>query len=123
MPPTRFENIMPEMPVRNLTAAVEFYTSVLGFRLEHLHGDEYAVMRREGGRVGLKRAEPDVPAGSGRLYAFLSAGIDAYYAAVDGAIGKAGGRVVEALAPRPYGLKDFAILDPDGNRLGFGEDL
>jgi predicted enzyme related to lactoylglutathione lyase len=122
MPPTRFENIMPEMPVRNLSASVEFYTTVLGFRLEHLHGNEYAVMRREAGRIGLKRAEPDVPPGTGRLYAFLS-GIEAYFAAVEGSIVAAGGRVVESLAPRPYGLKDFAVVDPDGNRLGFGENL
>jgi len=43
MPPgTRFDSIMPEMSVRNLSAAVEFYTRVVGFRQEHLHGDEYA---------------------------------------------------------------------------------
>jgi predicted enzyme related to lactoylglutathione lyase len=123
MPPgTRFESIMPEMPVRNLSAAVEFYTKVLGFKLEHLHGDEYAVMRRESARVGLKRAEPDVPAGIGRLYAFLS-GIEEFYETVGASIGAAGGKLVEALTPRPYGLKDFTILDPDGNRLAFGQYL
>ena len=124
MPPiTRFESIMPEMPVRNLSAAVEFYTKVLAFRLEHLHGDEYAVMRREVVRVGLKRAEPPaIPAGSGRLYAFLN-GIEEFFDAVQGSINAAGGKLVDSLAARPYGLKDFAIQDPDGNHLGFGEDL
>jgi catechol 2,3-dioxygenase-like lactoylglutathione lyase family enzyme len=124
MPPgTRFDNIMPEMPVRNLSAAVGFYTKVLGFKQEHLHGDEYAVMRREGVRIGLKRAEPpDVPAGGGRLYAFVS-GIDEFFDAVQASLAPAGGRLVDELAPRPYGLKDFAISDPDGNRLGFGEYL
>ena len=122
MPPTRFESVMPEMPVRNLSASVEFYSNVLGFRLEHLHGDEYAVMRREGARLGLKRSEPDVPPGTGRAYAFLS-GIDAYFAAVERSVSPAGGRVIESLAARPYGLKDFTILDPDGNRLAFGQDL
>jgi catechol 2,3-dioxygenase-like lactoylglutathione lyase family enzyme len=111
------------MPVRNLSAAVEFYTRVLGFRQEHLHGDEYAVMRREGARLGLKRAEPpDVTAGTGRLYALVS-GIEGFYAAVRTSLDAAGGKLMDELAPRPYGLKDFAISDPDGNRLGFGEDL
>src|SRR5687768_10474036 len=122
MPPTRFENIMPEMPVRNLSASVEFYTNVLGFRLEHLHGDEYAVMRREGGRLGLKRSEPDVPPGTGRLYAFVS-GIEAFFASVSARVEAAGGRVIEPLARRPYGLQDFTLHDPDGNRLAFGEQL
>jgi predicted enzyme related to lactoylglutathione lyase len=121
-PGARFESIMPEMPVRNLSAGVEFYTKVLGFRLEHLHGDEYAVMRREAVRIGLMRATPEWPPGIGRLYAFVR-GIEALFASVEGAIAPAGGKVIEALAPRPYGLKDFAISDPDGNRLGFGEDL
>jgi predicted enzyme related to lactoylglutathione lyase len=118
----RFEIVMPEMPVRNLTASVEFYTGVLGFRLEHLHGDEYAVMRREKVRIGLPRATPDAVPGTGRLYAFMT-GIDAYFAEVSGSVAARGGKVIEPLAERPYRLKDFAIHDPDGNRLGFGEEL
>ena len=118
----RFEIVMPEMPVKNLTASVEFYTDVLGFRLEHLHGDEYAVMRRENVRIGLPRATPDAVPGSGRLYAFMT-GIDAFYAEVSASAPAKGGRVLEPLAERPDRLKDFAILDPDGNRLGFGEEL
>ena len=121
MPPTRFESVMPEMPVRNLSAAVEFYSDVLGFRLEHLHGDEYAVMRREGARLGLKRSEADIPPGTGRLYAFLS-GIDEYFAAVGRTIA-APARVTDPLAVRPYGYKDFTVHDPDGNHLAFGERL
>jgi predicted enzyme related to lactoylglutathione lyase len=123
MPPTtRFESIMPEMPVRNLSAAVEFYTKVLAFRLEHLHGDEYAVMRRENVRIGLMRATPEWPPGIGRMYAFLR-GIDEFAASVESSISAAGGKLIESLAPRPYGLKDFAVSDPDGNRLAFSEEL
>ena len=118
---TRFENIMPEMPVRNLSAAAEFYINVLGFKLEHLHGDEYAVMRRENVRVGLMRATPETTQpGQGRLFAFLS-GIDEFFAAVQQS--NAAGRIKETLASRPYGLKDFSMSDLDGNRLGFGEEL
>jgi predicted enzyme related to lactoylglutathione lyase len=121
MAQTRFESVMPEMPVRNLSAAVEFYSDVLGFKLEHLHGDEYAVMRREGARVGLLRATPDTTQpGQGRFYAFLN-GIDAFFASVQQS--SAVGRIKEALAARPYGLKDFTMSDLDGNRLAFGEQL
>jgi predicted enzyme related to lactoylglutathione lyase len=122
--PTRFQSIMPEMPVRNLTAAVGFYTDVLGFKLEHLHGDEYAVMRREACRLGVFRASSQAAEpGLGRFYAFVT-GVDDYFAYVERALVTGGsGRVIESLAPRPYGLKDFAILDPDGNRLAFAEYL
>ena len=123
MAQTRLESAMPEMPVRNLTASIDFYSGVLGFRLEHLHGDEYAVMRRDGVRVGLMRATPAVPAGNGRLFAFVSAGIDELFDTVSHAAEVMGGRVTETLAARPYGYKDFTVVDPDGNRLAFGERL
>ena len=123
MAQTRFESIMPEMPVRNLSAAVEFYTGVLGFRLEHLHSDEYAVMRRDAVRIGLMRATPEWPPGIGRMYAFVSTGIEELYATASHAAAPMGGRITEPLAPRPYGLKDFTLLDPDGNRLAFGFQL
>jgi predicted enzyme related to lactoylglutathione lyase len=118
MTPMRIESILPEMPVRNLSAAVDFYTGVLGFRLEYLHGDEYAVMRRDIARVGLLRATPEVAPGSGRVYVIVS-GIDGYYQSIR----TAGGKISDPLDRRPYGLKDFAMTDPDGNRLAFGEQL
>ena len=121
MAQTRFENMMPEMPVRNLSASVEFYTNVLGFKLEHLHGNEYAVMRRESARVGLLRAMPDTTQpGQGRFYAFVS-GIDEFFALVQRS--NAVSRIKESLENRPYGLKDFMMHDLDGNRLAFGEEL
>ena len=123
MAQTRLSSAMPELPVRNLSAAVEFYTGVLGFRLEHLHGDEYAVMRRDTVRLGLMRATPEWPPGIGRMYAFVNTGIDELFDTVSHAAAVMGGRVIEALEARPYGLKDFALLDPDGNRLGFGAYL
>lgn len=115
---TRFESIMPEMPVRNLTAAIDFYARVLGFRQEYVHGDEYAVMKRDGVLLGLIRQRPDAQPGQGRAYAFVS-GIDDYYEGVRAA----GARVTDPLERRPYGLKDFVIADPDGNRLAFGSEL
>jgi len=86
------------------------------------HGDEYAVMRRESARIGLMRATPEWPPGIGRMYAFIR-GIEEFAASVEGSISPAGGKLIESLAPRPYGLKDFAVSDPDGNRLAFSEEL
>ncbi len=43
-------------------------------------------------------------------------GVDAYYSELKG-------RNVHSsyLDDRPYGMRDFEILDPSGNRLAFGE--
>ena len=45
------------------------------------------------------------------------AGVDAYY----NHITNAGAKVAVALADRPYGMRDFRIVDPSGNELSFGE--
>ena len=44
-------------------------------------------------------------------------GVDAYY----NQITVAGANVVVPLADRPYGMRDFRIVDPSGNELSFGE--
>lgn len=59
-------------------------------------------------------AEPE-PAIS-KVY-FQMAGVDAYY----GRITQAGAKVAEPLADRPYGMRDFRIVDPSSNELSFGE--
>ena len=33
----------------------------------------------------------------------------------------AGAKVAVPLADRPYGMRDFRIVDPSGNELSFGE--
>jgi uncharacterized glyoxalase superfamily protein PhnB len=45
------------------------------------------------------------------------AGVDAYYNHVT----KAGAKVAVTIADRPYGMRDFRIVDPTGNELSFGE--
>ena len=42
---------------------------------------------------------------------------DRYYAEVVAA----GAKVTCPLAARDYGMKDFRIVDPDGNEISFGE--
>jgi hypothetical protein len=44
-------------------------------------------------------------------------GLDDYYAAC-----RAGGAVIALeLGARPWGVRDFRVLDPCGNRIGFAE--
>lgn len=48
----------------------------------------------------------------------FTADVDAFYAEITG-------RGATALSPpddRPYGMRDFDILDPDGNSLCFGTE-
>jgi uncharacterized glyoxalase superfamily protein PhnB len=54
-------------------------------------------------------------AGSGDAYIGLR-GVDAYFAELQDR-----NVTIGELADRPYGMRDFAVTDPSGNHLVFGE--
>ena len=56
-------------------------------------------------------------AGSGEAYVGLR-GVDAYFAELQSRNVACGD-----LADRPYGMRDFAVTDPSGNRIVFGEPI
>src|SRR4051812_3221214 len=110
------EGVMPEMPVRDVRSAVDYYRDVLGFDVDYMYGDSpvYAIVKRDSVRLALLEARDSKP-GDGRCYIFAKA-IDDYFAAVK----RADADIIDALATRPYGMKDFALRDLDGNRVAFG---
>jgi catechol 2,3-dioxygenase-like lactoylglutathione lyase family enzyme len=112
---TEFNGISPVFPVADVPAAVAFYRERLGFDLGWIWGDPPTHASVCRGAVGISLALEPSDAGSGEAYVELR-GIDAYYAELRG-------RNVELgeLHDRPYGMRDFALIDLDGNRLVFGE--
>jgi uncharacterized glyoxalase superfamily protein PhnB len=54
--------------------------------------------------------------GHGAINVFVT-GVDALYQELK----SKGARTMEEPADRPYGMRDFNIIDPDGNQLCFGE--
>jgi lactoylglutathione lyase len=112
----RFE-IFPD----DLDVTVDFYMRVLRFRLtadRRDQQDEYVSLQRGSVSVGaVRRVVPDVraarlpPAG-----AELVLEVDDVVAERD-RVTAAGWPLVEDLQDRPWGLKDFRILDPAGYYL------
>lgn len=103
--------------VSDLEAALSYYTDVLGFKPDFRYGG-YAGLESgnmllhlcDAGEQGLKR-----PVGGGHVCVFCDE-VDTYYKDITG-------RNALVLVPpgdRPYGMRDFAIEDPDGNVLVFG---
>ena len=112
---TKFEWISPVFPVSDVPAAVAFYRERLGFDLGWIWGDPPTHANVCRGSVGITFTLEPSDAGSSEAYVGLC-GVDAYYAelrARDVGLGE--------LNDRPYGMRDFAIRDLDGNRLVFGE--
>jgi catechol 2,3-dioxygenase-like lactoylglutathione lyase family enzyme len=110
-----FEDISPTFRVSNITSALAFYCERLGFELGWIWGDPPTHANVCRGAISVNLTLEPTKAGRGEAYVELS-GVDAY-------CDELRARSVEwgELNDRPYGMRDFAITDPDGNRLVFGE--
>ena len=109
--------IVPVFQVRNLNAAVRFYTKVLGFTESFRYGT-YVGLRM--GSCEIHVCPPDADdsrVGGGNAY-LICDDVDAYFRKIKAA----GARVTREPGDRVYGMRDFVVLDPDGNRLTFGCD-
>jgi uncharacterized glyoxalase superfamily protein PhnB len=106
----------PVLRVTDTGAALSFYRDLLGFTVEFQY-DDYVGLRL--GEAGLHLSRPDAgkPAGGGTVYLF-SDEIDGYF----GNIRARGATPVGEPRDQFYGMRDFVILDPDGNQLTFGCD-
>jgi catechol 2,3-dioxygenase-like lactoylglutathione lyase family enzyme len=104
--------------VSDLTAAVDFYTNKLGFRLAFTWGDPPTMAGVNLGHVQMF-LEEGTPAPQGCYVYFVVDDADALFD-----FQRANG--VEIAAPpedRPYGLRDYAVKDLHGYRLAFGHRL
>lgn len=101
--------------VKNLRSSLKFYTEVLGFEEDFEYG-EYAGVKRGNALIHLAEHSTNaMPVGSGHIYIFCDE-VDPYY---DNIKGK-GAETKRAPQDAPYGMRDFEIVDIDGNSLAFG---
>lgn len=108
---------IPVFHVKDVDASVRFYTNVLGFTLSFRYGT-YVGLKL--GTCELHLCPPDdhgPQIGGGNAY-ILCDEVDEYFARIKGAGGAAKG----GPADRLYGMRDFVVIDPDGNKLTFGCD-
>jgi uncharacterized glyoxalase superfamily protein PhnB len=115
--------IYPTLRYVDAKAAVGFLTSAFGFTEEHVtEGPDGAIVHAElsfgNGMVllGTKAAEPS-PFDTGRVVVY--AVVDDPDSHHDKAVA-AGADVVMALTDQPYGSREYAASDPEGNLWCFG---
>ena len=113
-----------ELFVADLDASIRFYERVLAFELQRREPD-YASLRADDVILGLGAIAklPDRDPGPGftrsRLHADRGAGVeivlevDDLGAALD-RVQRARHPLVETIRDRPWGLRDFRLVDPDG---------
>ena len=112
--------IHPKLPMRNKDATRAFYINGLGFT-ETGSADyaEYLMVKKDNIELHFfKYAELDPKENYGQVY-IRTSDIEAFYTALQNnnvAIHPNG-----HLQTRPWGQKEFSLLDPDNNLLTFGQ--
>lgn len=108
----------PVFPVGDLEKMVGHYVRILGFRLIEDGFSDYARVTRDDFEVHFRRvagAHDGEQEYRGGAY-FEVEDPDALFAELDGR----GAKIHYAPEDRPYGMRDFAVVDPDGFTLRFG---
>ena len=112
---------VPILPIKDMDRAIDFY-KLLGFSAErYQNGDGYAFLERDGFVLHLNRLETLArdhnPCG---VYFYLERGAAS---ALESEFRAAGVRILSPLGPREWRMNEFALDDPDGNLLRFGEPM
>jgi predicted enzyme related to lactoylglutathione lyase len=111
---------IPALRVADFARARAFWTQKLGFMVTEEGGDppRFGIFERDGQRVFLDAWHgPDPEGAAGWRVYFHTDDIDATASAII-ATGQALNKPVELTA---YCMREFEIIDPDGNRLCFGQ--
>ena len=106
--------IMPELPLDNVPAGVAFYCDVLGFHVNYQQYD-LGVMDRDDVTL-LLIARDDRHKGIGSAYVYVE-DADALFAELQ----SKGANVQGEPVSYPWGLRDFRVLDLEGNQITFGQ--
>jgi uncharacterized glyoxalase superfamily protein PhnB len=117
--PTRTRSVLA---VRDLDAAVAYYTSVLGMGVDFTVPG-WAFLSRGAFRVMLGHCPDEMPAsetGDHSYFVYVTVeGVDALY---DELVAK-GVQLMKRLADEPWGMREFGIRTPEGHRIMFGQEL
>ncbi len=126
---SRFSSVTPNLIVRDITKSTAFYRDVLGFSIKTTVPDQapfvFVWLERDGVPVFLNTVEaaaedyPDAgtrqPGGTAALF-FTVSEVDSLHGQV-----APHATVVLPLKTQFYGMREFAVLDPDGHILTFAE--
>ncbi|GHE50005.1 hypothetical protein GCM10019059_06600 [Camelimonas fluminis] len=113
-----FGRAAPGISVRDIQAAHDFYSRVLGFQKVFENGNPvgFMVMKKDGAEIHLSQ-KPDHKASTVNVMHMLVSDVAALYAVCEAQ----GVRIIKGLADKDYGQRTFVFADPDGNRIDIGE--
>lgn len=111
------------LAVRDLKKSTDYYVDVLGFERDPIDVEGWSFLSRGTWHLRLGECPDVVPAGEigdHSFYAYIHV-TDA--AGLYDAFKSHGAEMIQELADKPWGMREFAVRTPDGHRILFGEDL
>jgi hypothetical protein len=115
-------DIHPKLPMRNKKVTRDFYIHTLGFEeFGNADYDDYLMLQKEHIQIHFFEFKALAPKENyGQVYIRTDAIEDLYQSFLEKniSIHPAG-----HLQRKPWGIKEFAMLDPDHNLLTFGESI
>jgi uncharacterized glyoxalase superfamily protein PhnB len=114
----KMNRLIPMLPVKSMPAAVEFYCRMLGFEVENRNDDwNWAMLRFDECRLMVDQSvHAHLNGPRDNLLYLYPDDVVAYHQQV-----RRNGLAVPDLEVTFYGLTEFRISDPDGNRLWIGQ--
>jgi catechol 2,3-dioxygenase-like lactoylglutathione lyase family enzyme len=110
----QLQQLLPELPLSDVPAGVAYYQKVLGFKINYAQDDVAVMYRDEVTLLLILRTEQHK--GIGSCYVYIR-DADALHAELLAR----GANVQGDPISQPWGLRDFRVLDLEGNRLTFGQ--
>ena len=112
--------IHPKLPMRNKASTLAYYVDQLGFTVfgsaDH---NGYLMLERDGLQIHFfEHKDLDPKENYGQVYFRTDAIEELYRSLVDRGVAI---HPHGALSTKPWGQKEFALLDPDHNLLTFGQ--
>ncbi len=114
--------INPKLPMRDKTATKDYYVKKLGFKeLGNIVYDGYLMLEKDNIEIHFfEFKDLDPKENYGQVY-IRTNNIDDFYQSLIN--NKVSIHPAGNLQIKPWGQKEFALLDPDSNLLTFGQNL
>jgi len=118
----KLTEVHPKLPMRDKAATKDYYINQLGFELfGNADYDGYLMLKRDGIQIHFfEFKELDPAANYGQIYIRTDAISNYYQWLLDNKVRiHPNGR----LELKPWGQREFSLLDPDNNLLTFGQSI
>ena len=108
-----WKTLTPELPVADVAETQAYYRDVLGFQVSFTHGESFGGVHYEGAEIFLAKADAPWSAACCCVRVEDADALHAIYR-------ERGVRIVEPIANRPWGMREFTIEEPNGHRFRIG---